>query len=107
MDAKGLPWVGSRRGGEVRLHALPAQKQTGGNPPNADPASRIWSRDTIPHATRPAPGGQRAEAMPSAVVAVPTFCFRSASPRVLSSRRSSTVWLRSRTPLAVAIGELM
>ena len=55
----------------------------------------------------PVPVPQRIEAMPSAVVAVPTFWRRSASPRVFSSTRSSTVWLRSRTPVAVAIGELM
>ena len=42
-----------------------------------------------------------------AVVAVPTFWRRSASPSVLSSTRSSTVWLRSETPVTVAIGETM
>ncbi len=50
---------------------------------------------------------QRTEAMPSLVVTVPTFWRRSASPSVFNSSRSSTVWLRSRVPSAVAIGETM
>ena len=50
---------------------------------------------------------QRTAEMPSAVETVPTFWRRSASPRVFSSTRRSTVWLRSRTPMAVAIGETM
>ncbi len=50
---------------------------------------------------------QRTDAMPSLVVTVPTFWRRSASPSVFNSSRSSTVWLRSRVPSAVAIGETM